>query len=119
MEHISKQFPAEVLGMSDRIMVMHEGDKVSELLRGKAAEKKFSNGRRDEFACIERSAMENPPVITTEKDERRQRAGHLVSSVFNKYGIFLIFAVMVVVASMLSPAFVSSTNLINVVRLST
>jgi inositol transport system permease protein len=40
----------------------------------------------------------------------------MVSSVFNKYGIFLIFAVMVLVASVLSPAFVSSTNLINIVR---
>jgi len=60
--------------------------------------------------------MENPGVITAEKAEKRQRAGHLVSSVFNKYGIFLIFAVMVLAASLLSPAFVSSTNLINIVR---
>lgn len=40
----------------------------------------------------------------------------MLSSVFSKYGIFLIFAVMVLAASMLSPAFVSSTNLINIVR---
>jgi len=60
--------------------------------------------------------MENPGVITADKAEKRQRASHLVSSVFNKYGIFLIFAVMVLVAALLSPAFVSSTNLINVVR---
>jgi inositol transport system permease protein len=60
--------------------------------------------------------MENPAIITADKAERRQRAGHMVSSVFNKYGIFLIFAVMVLVASVLSPAFVSSTNLINIVR---
>ena len=60
--------------------------------------------------------MENPAIITADKVERRQRAGHMVSSVFNKYGIFLIFAVMVLVASVLSPAFVSSTNLINIVR---
>jgi inositol transport system permease protein len=60
--------------------------------------------------------MENPAIITADKAERRQRAGHMVSSVFNKYGIFLIFAVMVLAASVLSPAFVSSTNLINIVR---
>ena len=60
--------------------------------------------------------MENPGVITADKAEKRQRASHLVSSVFNKYGIFLIFAIMVLVAALLSPAFVSSTNLINVVR---
>jgi len=60
--------------------------------------------------------VENPGVITANKAEKRQRVGHLISSVFNKYGIFLIFAVMVLAASLLSPAFVSSTNLINIVR---
>ena len=60
--------------------------------------------------------MENPGVITANKAEKRQRVGHRVSSIFNKYGIFLIFAVMVLAASLLSPAFVSSTNLINIVR---
>jgi inositol transport system permease protein len=60
--------------------------------------------------------VENPGVITANKAENRQRMGHRFSSVFSKYGIFLIFAVMILVASMLSPAFVSSTNLINVVR---
>jgi len=60
--------------------------------------------------------VENPGVITANKAEKRQRVGHLISSIFNKYGIFLIFAVMVLAASLLSPAFVSSTNLINIVR---
>ena len=60
--------------------------------------------------------MENPGVITEDKAEKRQRVSHQISGVFSKYGIFLIFAVMVLVASMLSPAFVSTTNLINVVR---
>src|SRR6202521_224211 len=61
---------------------------------------------------------ENPGVITAEKAkaEKRQRMAHQMSSVFSKYGIFLIFFVMIVVASMLSPAFVSPTNLINIVR---
>src|SRR5262249_23487191 len=40
----------------------------------------------------------------------------MLASIFSKYGIFLIFAAMVVAASVLSPAFLSSTNLINVVR---
>ena len=40
----------------------------------------------------------------------------LLASIFSKYGIFLIFAIMVLAASMLSPAFLSSTNLINIVR---
>jgi inositol transport system ATP-binding protein len=37
---ISSELP-EVLGMSDRIMVMHEGDKVGELLRGEATQEKI------------------------------------------------------------------------------
>jgi inositol transport system permease protein len=40
----------------------------------------------------------------------------MFSSIFAKYGIFLIFALMIVVASMLSKAFLTSTNLINIVR---
>ena len=60
--------------------------------------------------------MANPGVITANKPEKRPQTSHQISRVFSKYGIFLIFAVMIVVASMLSPAFVSSTNLINIVR---
>src|ERR1700750_863703 len=62
--------------------------------------------------------VENPGVITAEKAkaEKRQRMGHQISSVFSKYGIFLIFIVMVLGASLLSPAFLSGTNLINIVR---
>jgi inositol transport system permease protein len=60
--------------------------------------------------------MANPGVITADKAEKQQRMGHQISGVFNKYGIFLIFGVMVVVASCLSPAFLSPINLINIVR---
>jgi inositol transport system permease protein len=60
--------------------------------------------------------VENPGVITANKPEKNQQTGHRVSSALSKYGIFLIFALMIVVASMLSPAFLSPTNLINIVR---
>src|SRR6202521_6054026 len=60
--------------------------------------------------------MENPGVIAANKPDKRQEMSHTISVLFSKYGIFLIFAVMILVASMLSPAFVSPTNLINVVR---
>jgi inositol transport system permease protein len=60
--------------------------------------------------------VKNPAVITATKAEDGQQAAQLLSSIFSKYGIFLIFAVMVLAASLLSPAFLSSTNLINVVR---
>jgi inositol transport system permease protein len=60
--------------------------------------------------------MANPGVISADKAEKQQRMSHQISGVFNKYGIFLIFGVMVVVASCLSPAFLSPINLINIVR---
>ena len=60
--------------------------------------------------------MANPGVITAHKPEKPQQTSHQISRVFSKYGIFLIFAVMVLGASLLSPAFLSSTNLINIVR---
>jgi inositol transport system ATP-binding protein len=37
---ISSELP-EILGMSDRIMVMHEGDKVGELTRSEATQEKI------------------------------------------------------------------------------
>src|SRR6266481_7908684 len=60
--------------------------------------------------------MENPGVITANKAGKQQQGNQMLASIFNKYGIFLIFAAMVLAASILSPAFVSSTNLINIVR---
>src|SRR6202022_5037849 len=60
--------------------------------------------------------MENSGVIAANKPDKRQQMSHQISGIFSKYGIFLIFAVMVLAASLLSPAFVSSTNLINIVR---
>src|SRR6202051_3155534 len=60
--------------------------------------------------------MANPGVITANKPDKRQEMIHTISVVFSKYGIFLIFIVMIVAASLLSPAFVTSTNLINIVR---
>jgi inositol transport system permease protein len=58
----------------------------------------------------------NPGLTTADRASNGQQTARVLSSIFSKYGIFLIFAVMVLAASMLSPAFLSSTNLINVVR---
>src|ERR1700733_2664829 len=60
--------------------------------------------------------MENPGAIPADKAAKQQQISHQISGGFNKYGIFLIFAVMIVVAAILSPAFLSPINLINVVR---
>jgi inositol transport system permease protein len=62
--------------------------------------------------------VDNPAVITQSSEAARKwpHLGHIISTAFAKYGIFLIFAIMVLVAWMLSPAFVTTTNIINVVR---
>jgi inositol transport system permease protein len=60
--------------------------------------------------------VKNPGVITATKVGNGQQGAQVLASIFSKYGIFLIFAIMVLAASMLSPAFLSSTNLINIVR---
>ena len=60
--------------------------------------------------------MKNSGVITATKAGNGQQVGQLVASIFSKYGIFLVFAAMVLVASFLSPAFMSRINLINIVR---
>jgi inositol transport system permease protein len=60
--------------------------------------------------------VENPGVTTANKARTGQQGAQLLASIFSKYGIFLIFAIMVLAASILSPAFLSSTNLINIVR---
>jgi inositol transport system permease protein len=60
--------------------------------------------------------VKNTGAITATKVGEGQTIAQVLASIFSKYGIFLIFALMVVTASMLSPAFLSSTNLINIVR---
>jgi inositol transport system permease protein len=60
--------------------------------------------------------VKNSGVITAIKAGNGQQVGQLVASIFSKYGIFLVFAAMVLVASFLSPAFMSRINLINIVR---
>jgi len=60
--------------------------------------------------------VKNSGVITATKAGNGPQMGQLVSSIFSKYGIFLVFAAMVLVASLLSPAFLSRINLINIVR---
>lgn len=60
--------------------------------------------------------METPAAATTTAPAKWQRVANIFRNVFSKYGIFLVFIAMLIVASILSPAFLSKTNLINVVR---
>jgi inositol transport system permease protein len=60
--------------------------------------------------------METPAAMTATAPARWQRAAGVFRTVFSKYGIFLVFIAMLIVASILSPAFLSKTNLVNVVR---
>jgi len=46
----------------------------------------------------------------------RTKAPITIGSIFSKYGIFIVFAGMCVLASLLSPAFLKPINLINIVR---
>src|SRR5258708_10387751 len=63
-----------------------------------------------------RSVGEDRVVGKANKARNGEQGGQLLASIFSKYGIFLIFAVMILAASILSPAFLSSSNLINIVR---
>ncbi|HEX6563861.1 MAG TPA: ABC transporter permease [Chthoniobacterales bacterium] len=59
--------------------------------------------------------MATPPATAAAQPANRQSAD-VLRTIFRKYGIFLVFIAMLTVASVLSPAFLTITNLINVVR---
>ena len=60
--------------------------------------------------------MATPATTAAAQPAKQRQSGGLFKTIFRKYGIFLVFIVMLIVASILSPAFLSPTNLINVVR---
>src|ERR1700761_2319740 len=60
--------------------------------------------------------MATPATTAAAQAAKQRQSGGLFKTIFRKYGIFLVFIVMIIVASLLSPAFVSTTNLINIVR---
>jgi len=60
--------------------------------------------------------MATPAATAAAQPAKQHQAGGLFKTIFRKYGIFIVFIAMLIVASVLSPAFLSPTNLINVVR---
>ena len=60
--------------------------------------------------------METHGIATEATPAKWRQVAVQLRAIFNKYGIFLVFIAMLIVASILSPAFLSKTNLINVVR---
>ncbi len=60
--------------------------------------------------------MATPAAAAAAQSAKQRQSGGLFKTIFRKYGIFLVFIAMLIVASILSPAFLSPTNLINVVR---
>jgi inositol transport system permease protein len=60
--------------------------------------------------------METHAIATEASPAKWRQVAAQLRAIFNKYGIFLVFIAMLIVASILSPAFLSKTNLINVVR---
>jgi inositol transport system permease protein len=57
-----------------------------------------------------------PPTATAAAQPAKRQWADVFRTIFRKYGIFLVFIAMLIVASILSPAFLTTTNLINVVR---
>ncbi|HXM05505.1 MAG TPA: ABC transporter permease [Chthoniobacterales bacterium] len=60
--------------------------------------------------------MATPAATGAAQPAKQRQSAGLLKTIFRKYGIFLVFIAMLIVASILSPAFLSPTNLINVVR---
>jgi inositol transport system permease protein len=60
--------------------------------------------------------MATPAATAAAQPAKQRKSVSLLKTIFRKYGIFLVFIAMLIVASILSPAFLSPTNLINVVR---
>lgn len=60
--------------------------------------------------------MATPATTAAAQPAKQRQSGGLFKTIFRKYGIFLVFIAMLIVASIMSPAFLSPTNLINVVR---
>src|ERR1700749_5123609 len=60
--------------------------------------------------------MATPATTAAAQPAKQRQSGGLFKTIFTKYGLFLVFIAMLIVASILSPAFLSPTNLINVVR---
>ena len=60
--------------------------------------------------------MATPAATAAAQTSKQRQSAGFFRTIFRKYGIFLVFIAMLIVASILSPAFLSPTNLINVVR---
>jgi inositol transport system permease protein len=60
--------------------------------------------------------MDTPAAAAATQSAKWRQVAGISRTIFRKYGIFLVFIAMLIVASLLSPAFLSKTNLINVVR---
>src|SRR5260370_28645526 len=56
-----------------------------------------------------------PPTVTATAEPAKRQSVDVLRTIFRKYGIFLLFIAMLIFASILSPAFLTVTNLINVV----
>jgi inositol transport system permease protein len=56
------------------------------------------------------------PTVTAKAEPAKRQSVDVLRTIFRKYGIFLVFIAMLIFASILSPAFLTVTNLINVVR---
>ncbi len=110
---ISSELP-EILGMSDRILVMHERQIVAELARDQASEERIV-----ELATTG-SQAESKPALSAITSYPSERGGLRVppglrrhASLLIVYGLILILGIY---ASLSSPNFLTNRNIFNVLR---
>ncbi len=104
----------ELFGLCDRILVMGEGQvarrtEASGLQRGKAS-----------FARDFAKHVHHEGGVTDDDDQRtrsrRADAGSISATLLHRFGTLGIFVVLVVVASLWSPSFLTKPNILNVLR---
>ena len=104
---------SEVLGMSDRIIVMREGRLVGNLTRAEADEEKLLRVRRRRGRGGHHTGEGNNMKATLPLMERARQMVRLRWSDFIFMGIFV---VLILISSLISETFFTTRNLINISR---